>query len=881
MNNIRIYAIILALIFTVNAFSQTTNPDSNYCEPRLPVVIDLSLQNIKNNLIEHSSQSNCNWDWRTDHYYVYTIFDEEPKAIKSPFFSDYDNTDAFFNAQYKDYNPTDGWELIGRYHFGNDGYYVVPGRYPTLVLYNKYTAILRTFIYVGEGVGELITGAVVNLELSYEKNGILSYNESPSSALDNYNEQAKISVPNYAPSNGGYWLHADFQLAYDPCTCRHQMFLNISHGYIRSGEININITGDITSNETITVGSQGSANVNKDASYILKQLSGLKSKMLASGKSASSSLTEIDKFIDKHLVEEMTREEFEKWYTNKYDTELCGDDVCAFSKDDKFYPMLVEHEALFEIPSWITKSVPYVGMVLGAFDFINSFVKKKDTPNTKRQIPIVQKVDLVATGTNTVSTQHESSISFSVPNSNQVGLENVRIPKYNKPLGVFNLLRTPVLKRIRYRNEEFNLGDACFFKTPKLAAYQLQNVDYVINPSSELEIIDIKGTLVFSSLENKDFSYARLSVEIENAPPENGEYVGRSEYHYSLKNNFGPFSFGQPDKYNNYNDKKYNLSGEQLHFIKTINSQGYEIDRALKDSLNTKNTKFRTEYLPLNCLLKKSIILGGDEENHLFNLKLVVTFKTPYNDTLLFAQTYNVKTEDLFDEVFDYEFNFLSEFNTSSFFIYGNDYNFTTNNTPWQNNFINSYPTADLHISNQTISGYKEIKTTKSIYLENIHLEDDAHLKCIAGDKIVTNNDFTGNGNVEFEILNPEQTCGASVLPVDAASIASFCNSSDYPQNRSAKSINPKQKDIVLNENTQILLMPNPAKTEITINILNNKQADTDKYFEINNLYGVNVKSGVSANNNFNINISDLAPGIYILKIKIANNYYTEKFIKQ
>jgi len=74
-----------------------------------------------------------------------------------------------------------------------------------------------------------------------------------------------------------------------------------------------------------------------------------------------------------------------------------------------------------------------------------------------------------------------------------------------------------------------------------------------------------------------------------------------------------------------------------------------------------------------------------------------------------------------------------------------------------------------------------------------------------------------------------------------------------------------------------IKIFPNPAKDKITIL----SQAEQNRYLHIYNLFGETVLQKKLISNNEIINISYLPKGLYIIKIKISNETYLRKLIKE
>ena len=550
--------------------------------------------------------------------------------------------------------------------------------------------------------------------------------------------------------------------------------------------------------------------------------------------------------------------------------------------------MLAESKFLFGVTNFINNlgilSLPIkeITMAVSAVDFLITAYKDWNEPSTaatvstRKTIPIIQRVDLKATGSITNYTSDESFTSFVLPNTMQNGVTETYKPKYNKTLGVFNLLRTPVVEYVEYAGQGFHNQEDCYgLSMPALKEYRLKDIKYVLNPNSELEIIDIKGAILFEDA-GSNYNYNEASISTSRCRP-----IGHGEeyimyYHYSLKNKFGPFSFGRYRGLSITDKTEYNISNANAnHFFKTLREQGYTVERAPKDINSTDKALYRTDYLPLQCLKNKSILLGGN--NHKFLLKLIVAFKTPNDKTIIFTQTYNVKTKLKSSSILNYDYHCSDVLGTS--FSYGTDYYFTTDESPWENNGINDFSASDLHIENQIITGNQTIKTTKSIYLKNVTIADNAFLHCIAGEKVDVDPSFeSGNGTLTFEIMNSSEMCGEPILPVNEEDISLFCSSRDYPQNTNKSNILKNKPNKPLKTELEFSISPNPVSDKLTVNI---KQGHKIEYvqYEIIDIFGKKIQKG-KININSKIDVSNLSPSVYIIRLISSNNYSTLKFIK-
>ncbi|MFH2142421.1 MAG: T9SS type A sorting domain-containing protein [Bacteroidota bacterium] len=86
------------------------------------------------------------------------------------------------------------------------------------------------------------------------------------------------------------------------------------------------------------------------------------------------------------------------------------------------------------------------------------------------------------------------------------------------------------------------------------------------------------------------------------------------------------------------------------------------------------------------------------------------------------------------------------------------------------------------------------------------------------------------------------------------------------------------QYELINKGNISCILYPNPAKNNINVKVINHKKWEIK--LEIVDMHG-RVVQEIEFGNNINVDISDLQPGLYFVKIITGNNTILKKFIKQ
>ncbi|MFT6923442.1 MAG: hypothetical protein ACJA1C_002455 [Crocinitomicaceae bacterium] len=128
-----------------------------------------------------------------------------------------------------------GWELmlvnLGRFpddisevdtpanNFSANPFYSMP----YIVIYNRYSGILRVFFSFGldatVGDGADAVEVMVSFKDASKMSGLLRLNEGTDQSLDQNSDVQYVRSHAKAPAATKQWASTDFQLAYDPCTC--------------------------------------------------------------------------------------------------------------------------------------------------------------------------------------------------------------------------------------------------------------------------------------------------------------------------------------------------------------------------------------------------------------------------------------------------------------------------------------------------------------------------------------------------------------------------------------------------------------------------------------------------------------------------------------
>ena len=413
----------------------------------------------------------------------------------------------------RDNKPEDGWELI-TYRYGYD--YLsspvsipnnVPSSsllgvsHPSYILYNKYTGLLRVLIYINRS--ELnhdyqTASILLRHEASIQdenQNALFTFSDPIAWALDDFKKQYAFEAANIVSVDDGYWLIGDFPMAYDPCVCNFPTNLLVESKLISTSEINL--TGTVATEDVVTVnGNTQEVKSNPDYKEYFQRLDG----SVKNGLKKYKDIDGLVKSFQKIIAKESTPKKKEE-------------STLSLSK---LVANLFKSSQQTEAPSSnggfsLLKSAPKIGAIIGFLDFF--IMGGKSGSNAKKQsvTPISFEANINISGT--LATEGIGPrVKIATPGSahNTSNLDR-EIPMYNEALGVFNLVETPEIEVTTY-NYDSNAGISNGFSSVSLKQYKVKSdLNYALNPAADLEIMDIKSTIVISyepSVFNNDFSLA-------------------------------------------------------------------------------------------------------------------------------------------------------------------------------------------------------------------------------------------------------------------------------------------------------------------------------------------------------------------------------------
>jgi hypothetical protein len=230
MKQLDIFALAAASLLSFSAFGQSSNPYT-------PCQSDGS-----------AGTSFEVFDWRAPVFDAYVQGWDGVTEIISPFWPSppelpQENV-APLAVFPQDFEPADGWELLGR-DFGTPEHKTET---PFLLLYNRHSGTMRVFLYSKLDIGTF-RNAMIQLslfELSNHINSKLATFDQgivPMNALDNFEPGLEWRFLNryynHPPSNPGRtWLLGEATIAYDPCACSFAAAFRIQQWFERERDGN-------------------------------------------------------------------------------------------------------------------------------------------------------------------------------------------------------------------------------------------------------------------------------------------------------------------------------------------------------------------------------------------------------------------------------------------------------------------------------------------------------------------------------------------------------------------------------------------------------------------------------------------------------------------
>ena len=524
------------------------NPNFDYCNKEININTDPD--NPSND--ECSNFAN-NFDWRVQHtpggnvpaerYYVYgpTTAVNDPIGVRNPFNgpagSDYS---SFLTANHEsNYQPEDGWELL-KVEFGSEGNIGLGMNVPPapnnvsyerpmlayMMLYNKYSGTLRFFGTLTEPNTTYETvkielripqtapppttsnSNIINYQSDLAATNLLSIQGETVQPLDQETDETSMSVFVKYTNNPTVFFWFDLPVAYDPCICNSRSQLDVSFRFVQTADIDIEgtISGDIkTQQKSTTTGSQDYAKTvfGRTLAAGLSTAVAIKSGGAVVNFKAFTDLIDIAKFPGMSASNKAKLESLQNYLE-------CSTNFADIVKKN--------YKKVKGVESWEKENFEAAQKIIdGNTKFYTSLTKSCKTGSQDNAATTIT-ANIKASGTMTLVDEiADSRIELAMPGSNWAdkqmqtntytdgsGNEVPAYPTYNKKLGTFALLETPVVgmtymlsSRITEPLNQTYVGPPAIHEYGK-TVYRMKlssskGIKYALNPSLDW---DMENTLI-------------------------------------------------------------------------------------------------------------------------------------------------------------------------------------------------------------------------------------------------------------------------------------------------------------------------------------------------------------------------------------------------
>lgn len=416
---------------------------------------------------ENSSKKNTFFDWRSANFNL----NYSPNGfliqttIPSPF-NQTNNSEVDHLYLSNDFKPIDGWELIHRdLGYEDNGTPKTDLVNPYLILYNKFTGILRVFIAIGARENDYDACEFkLAFNTSNKKTALFAHSETIMEPVKTFSSDVVFSSVSRFLNEDKKWMVAEFRMAYDPCTCNNPSRLQLEA--LLTDSAKIVLSGS-------SLGKITAAKIdNKSGSVDQFKFKTAVSKVGTSVKSGQKTYKSIQGFISK----------FDTLYTT------IGNIPLGLTAKPKM------KEGLESIGLALTKSdflkggllaIPHIGAAISAF---SSFVSgAKSSPQQVAFGPLAIETQMKFDGF--ISSQKlYKEVIVNNPGSPQSASPGNRYPYYNEVMGVMNVLERPKIKSSTYTaiNTNWNNQTGNFVvEFSNLVRFELsEDILYAINPAT-------------------------------------------------------------------------------------------------------------------------------------------------------------------------------------------------------------------------------------------------------------------------------------------------------------------------------------------------------------------------------------------------------------
>lgn len=832
----------------------------------------------------------------------------------------YNYLNKFLGAE--EMTPQNGWELLlvnlGRYpdnitiHSETDLQAI-----PYVVLYNKYTGIMRVFVQYGynEPPNDAIDGVLLNLVYFTEADennvsGILRLGEGVDQPLDIPTDVQVLSA--IAPPSGAYnfWMSGDFQVTYDPCVCSYPTDLKLEFRFFSTTDLELYGRG-IAIEEDI-VDANGSINnadflsgisfddADAEGGYIMyKKMETLVDDYIAKKEAYLVELAAVNahnKQVERELAIVKAIKDLVMNGVSAGLTTVTG--MPWFLKLQKEAGELIGEDSI-DLKKLVKEGEKILGKELNTY--INSTWSKKTAPQAPA-MPTATFSEMRFSGRLTNTTDVGSPL-FSTPGSfqnqstnsyNEVVNPPYGYPVYNQPLGVFALLETPVIEVKKGTKMKVNQTiDTVPSPFPSLVYTYEKNVkngwQYRLKDPLKFafnNILGIENYTVYCAIE---LEYKDWSTSSNYHKQSYGTLEGTSDYSSSCHVEDDSYNVNSEHINVNDNDLVYKSGGRSYDKIvyttpyveiEGMNSIVAEVYNVVKNKYSTiAPENYPSFYTNGEYYLYSDPEFNWDDVEVRLKLKVDVDYESYHDNGDKHAYTYNftykIDEQDIvYGGVFDEDNTIrIGQFENLSFF----------------NEYFDGSPVYGCELDGNTYT----CKCWNNIQINgDVTVANGYNVKMWAGNEINVVNNSNISSEVILEIV-PRITYVDKIEQQTEGYVYNFCqglspNSPSYKANTTkSKDWTENQLEIEESEDIDFLnasLSPNPASNTVFLGIKTNIESDLN--VELFSVAGklmskrtVSKESVLDGEEIVVFNVGKFSSGIYVLIVSSDTQRQIKKLV--
>lgn len=400
--------------------------------------------------------------------------------------------------------PTQGWQLIKRDLGYNDaGVALGAIKNPYVIIYNRYTGVLRVFV----ATGEIAPGYnFAHIKLSFNpdaarKAGTLNRATGLGIALEDTAPGGGLnflSITKYQNSFGK-WFYADFPMEYDPCTCLFDSKFLVEINLV--DVLDVQLRGLSKGTLMTTNAATGSSFESPDAqgsTFSFKKVLGT----LEAGQKTYSTIDGFAGGLNK-IIQNQASVATTSTATATSTAAAAAANAATAANAAAKLSAVSSLQAALKASSFLKaglSAVPYIGAAVSMLDFFLGGGKEAPAAAPNQPLALQPMTIEFSTETKGTITANRNYISptFNNPGTpapaTPAALEEY--PYYNEALGVFSLVRAPVLN-LYTDVSVVELSTGTDFITTTNRSMRFNDLlHFTVNPASGMRVQDMQAALV-------------------------------------------------------------------------------------------------------------------------------------------------------------------------------------------------------------------------------------------------------------------------------------------------------------------------------------------------------------------------------------------------